>query len=197
MSSVGVVDDTTRHERSSVRRRRARTLNLAFIVVAAVLLYGAGWWFVRFVLDAQGAVQTSALFVGGLLVVGVMLMIWAYVRRPLADETDDFFDKFLARTGEAVLLGAILSFGFGLVGQKIDDERGDREVKRDTVLQLRLAAGGRVFQDVDVSGESFRRLDLSGFDLSGANLHSTTVSGAILVSAQLEARPDEREARRD
>jgi uncharacterized protein YjbI with pentapeptide repeats len=160
--------------------------------MAAAVVVG----FVIYVVNVDGAARSSALFAGGLVLVGVWLLLWSYVRRPPPGQDDDFLDKFLAGAGEALLLGAVLSFGFGAVGQRLEDEQKAREeyraetqaalaLRRDLAGQVRADAGGKSFSGVDLRGESFAGVNMSDFDLSGADLSGANLSGANLTNAYL------------
>lgn len=136
---------------------------------------------------SQGAVRVAFTFTVALVAVGGCLLGWSYFRD--APE-GDFLDKLLADAGQALLLGAVLSYGFAFVGQQIDDERADRDLLRDNVRQVRVDAGGRVFDGLDVRGATLSGLDLRAFsfreaDLSDANLRGANLSGADLNFADL------------
>jgi hypothetical protein len=193
--------------RVSPRSKRQRQIDRVFggvaLVVAAVVVVGFG----VYVAYADGAARFSALFAGGLVLVGVWLIVWSYVRRPPRGQGDEFLDKFLAGVGQALLLGAVLSFGFGIVGQRLENEQKTRDeqqaaeqktrdeqraaeqaavdLRRDLAGQVRTDAGGSSFRGVDLVEQSFVGLDLSGFDFSGANLSHADLSVAVLTDANL------------
>src|SRR5262245_13553346 len=109
-----------RHK-SSVRRvgRAEKWFRAVTLLIIAGLVVG----FVRYARRTSGAARVHALFTGGLVVMGGLLLGWSYVRRPPAGEDEDFLDKLLAGAGQAVLLGAVLTFGFGIVNQQLENER--------------------------------------------------------------------------
>jgi pentapeptide repeat protein len=202
--------------RGSRRRRLGpfqSPLETAIGLLTLVLLLGAIVWFAWYLRSSEGAERQSALFAAVLVAAGSLLLAWSYVRRPPVGEDDDFLDKLLAGTGQALLLGAILSFGFGLVNRQLSAEQASRDLRRNLATQVRAAASdSRVFPGVDLSGSMFRGLDLSGFDFSfsdlsaanlldtslrdanlfytklrGANLGGSDLSGATLTSADLSS----------
>ena len=109
--------------------RRAGLVSLALLAIAGVI-----GWFVAYAMQSSGASRVTALFAAGLVAMGSLLLGWSYVRRPTVGQNDDALDKLLAGAGQALLLGAVLTFGFGIVGQHLDDERAglDRQRGRGT-----------------------------------------------------------------
>jgi len=171
--------------RVSQRSRRQRLAERLFGGVALVVVVAVVVGFGVYVVNADGAARISALFAGGLVLLGVWLLLWSYIRRPPPGQTDDFLDKFLAGAGQALLLGAVLSFGFGVVGEQLDAERAAVNRRRDLAGQLRSDAGGKSFAGIDLRGESFFGLNLTGFDLHRANLADADLTGANLSNAIL------------
>jgi uncharacterized protein YjbI with pentapeptide repeats len=174
------------------RRRIEQAFGAVALVMAAAVVVG----FAIYIVNAEGAARVSALFAGGLVLVGVWLLLWGYVRRPPPGQDDDFLDKLLAGAGQALLLGAALSFGFGAVGQRLEAEQKAREenraeiqaalaLRRDLAGQVRADAGGKSFVGVDLQGEQFRGLNMSDFDLLDANLTGADLTLADLTGANL------------
>lgn len=156
-----------------------------------VLLICLGVWFAIYLRSTAGAERRSAFLAAGLVATGSMLLLWSYTRRAAPGEDDGFLGKLLAGSGEALLLGAVLSFGFGLVGRQLSVEQTSRDLKRDLAGQVRAASSNsKAFLDVDLSGEVFRGLDLTGFNfsysvLNGANFLETSLAGARFQFSQL------------
>jgi uncharacterized protein YjbI with pentapeptide repeats len=182
--------------RASQRSKRQQQIERVFAGGAVVAVVAVIAGFSVYVVNADGAARISALFAGGLVLVGVWLLLWSYIRRPPPGQTDDFLDKFLAGVGEALLLGAVLSFGFGIVGQRLDSEQKTRDeqraaeqaaadLRRDLAGQIRNEAGGRSFRGVDLKEQSFVGLNLSGFDLLEADMSGADLTGADLTDALL------------
>lgn len=171
--------------RAPPRLRRKRPIERLFGGVALLVVFAVVVGFVVYIVSADGAARISAVFAGGLVLVGVWLLLWSYVRRPPPGQEDDFLDKFLAGAGQALLLGAVLSFGFGVVGEQLDAERATVNLRRDLAGQVRADAGGKSFEGVDLRGESFFGLNLTGFDLHRANLAGADLTGANLSNAVL------------
>jgi uncharacterized protein YjbI with pentapeptide repeats len=174
------------------RRLVQRLFGGVALVVTAVVVVG----FVVYIVNADGAARISALFAGGLVLISVWLLLWSYIRRPPLGQDDDFLDKFLASIGQALLLGALLSFGFGIIGQRLENEQKARDnqlaaeqaavdLRRDLAGQVRTDAGGKSFRGVDLEEQSFVGLNLSGFDLSEADLSHADLTDADLTDADL------------
>lgn len=177
-------------DRSMASSDAKRRVHWLFAIPTIMLLVVISVGFIGYVRLVDGAERTSALFAAGLVAIGSWLLLWSYVRKPPPGEDDDFLDKLLAGAGRALLLGAVLSFGFGVVGQELDSERAESDRARDLVRQVRADAGGGAFPRLDLSGAFLGGLDLSGFDfggadLSGASLFDTNLSDANLVFADL------------
>jgi hypothetical protein len=179
------------HDGSRRRIGPFQTPAEAFVAIPTLIAVGViVAWFVAYVMATEGAERVSALFAAGLVGAGALLLTWSFVRRPAPGEPDDFLDKLLAGTGEALLLGAVLSFGFGIVGQQLSDERTARDLNRDLASQVRSASDPTMFAGVDLSRANLRGLDLSGYtfraaDLSNANLLDTSLRDANLIMANL------------
>jgi uncharacterized protein YjbI with pentapeptide repeats len=170
----------------SPRSKRQRVVERVFGGVAVVAAGAVVVGFGVYVVNADGAARISALFAGGLVLVGAWLLLWSYVRRPPPGQDDDFLDKFLAGAGQALLLGAVLSFGFGVVGQGLEDERAGVALRRDLAEQVRADAGGKSFSGVDLHGEWFFGLNMSEFDLTFADLTDAGLGDANLTNARLD-----------
>jgi hypothetical protein len=123
-----------------VKEDRRRRLEAAFAAGAGLAAAAVAVGFVFYLIGTSGVARVSALFASGLVLAGAWLLLWSFVRRPPLGQGDDFLDRFLAGAGQALLLGAVLSFGFGVVGQQLDDERAVRDLRRDTAREVRLAA---------------------------------------------------------
>jgi hypothetical protein len=171
-----------------VNRRR---IEQVFGVVALALAVAVVVGFAIYIAYADGAARTSALFAGGLVVVGVWLLLWGYLRRPPQGQDDDFLDKLLSGAGQTLLLGAVLSFGFGVGGQQLEDERAAVALRRDLAGQVRVRAEAESegfrgsFRGVDLHGELFIGLNMSEFDLSHTNLANAVLQVTDLTNAHL------------
>ena len=181
---------------------------LVVVATATGLCYFA--WYVFW--GSDGAAQVSAGFAFGLTLFGCALLLWSWVRRPPPGHDDDFLDKFLAGAGQAILLGAVLTFGFGLVNGQLASESEQRRAEQSERLEnlrfVRDRSGGddtlhvveRPFVGMDLyemnlsllmlPGAEFVRADLRytdfrNTDLSGADLRNAQLDGAALNSAML------------
>jgi len=189
---------TPRPASASMRRPRGaenRIRPLALLVIAGVV-----GWFVTYAMKSSGASRVNAFLAAGLVVMGSLLFGWSHVRQRAQGGGDDPLDRLLTGAGQALLLGAVLTFGFGIVGQH-DDERADRDLKRDgegvssldrqnLALAVRGAAGGNDYRRSDLASQNLSGLDMHGFNLSGAdltyaNLTDVDLSGADLSGAHL------------
>jgi uncharacterized protein YjbI with pentapeptide repeats len=182
--------------------RFTRAGEWAFGGLTLLGLTALGIAYYLYVSSAEGAAQYSALFAGVLVVLGGLMLGWSFFR-----QGEDFLDKLLSGAGQAVLLGAILSFGFSVTGQFAEEERIERERQRDQRLAseqdereqqladeaerraiaaaIRQDAGGKTFPDVDVQGQNLSGLELSGYNLDGADLRGANLEYADLKGASL------------
>jgi len=190
---------TPRPAAAAVRERHGAeswARSLALLAIAGVI-----GWFVAYAMQSSGASRVAALFAAGLVAMGSLLLGWSYVRRPIVGQNDDALDKLLAGAGQALLLGAVLTFGFGIVGQHLDDERAglDRQragerapsLERQILARaVRDAARGTDYRGSDLASQHLSGLDMHGLDLSAAdltfaNLTDSNLSGADLTGANL------------
>jgi hypothetical protein len=154
------------------------------IVVGVVAFALAGFsWYVFF--EAEGAARLSAGFAWSLVLFGGVLLMWSYVRRPPPGQEEDFIDKLVGGAGQSMLLGAVLSFGFGIVNERLASEQETFDRRESLGAQVRREAGGRSFRGVDLREQSFVGLDLSDFDLSQADLSGTDLAYVDLSGADL------------
>jgi uncharacterized protein YjbI with pentapeptide repeats len=153
---------------------------LTLLIIAALVV-----WFVRYAIRSSGAARVNALFAGGLVLMGGLLLGWSYVRRPHLGQDEDFLDKLLAGIGQAVLLGAVLTFGFGIVNQRLEAERAATTARQNNAQAVRNAVGGKDLREMDLSGQNLGDLDMHGFSLVNANLAGANLSDANLSHALL------------
>lgn len=140
------------------------------------------------VVNEFSGVQTAAFLAIGFFVLGIALLFLSYFRR-----TDDFLDKLLHDTGNAVLTGAVLSLGFSVLVQYQEQQQRDEDAKAATELRNAEATEeaerqARLEEEQAIQDEAARKRDLMNQvrdDAGGRSYSQVDLSGEMLIGLEM------------